>query len=147
MNSRNFAFCSGVSFRHGRTDCHGIGLEDVSRLIVSRPPPRTESRLPGPPPRGSFCSMTSPLPENTFAYVASMSKASISTIAAVSVGFTHESSLQLEANVARPKNTKLASNMLMKFFFISNLKNCIHYMTRNYAENSAHTPQKSYKEC
>jgi hypothetical protein len=51
-----------------------------------------------------------------------MSNTSTSTIAAVSVGFTHESSLQLEANVARPKNTKLASNMLMKFFFISNPK-------------------------
>jgi hypothetical protein len=74
-----------------------------------------------------------------------MSNASTSTIAAVSVGFTHESSLQLDANVARPKNTKLASNMLMKFFFISNLKNCVHNNTRNYTETSALHHKKATK--
>jgi hypothetical protein len=74
-----------------------------------------------------------------------MSNTSTSTIAAVSVGFTHESSLQLEANVARPKNTKLASNMLMKFFFISNLKNCVHINTRNYTETTVLHHKKALK--
>jgi hypothetical protein len=78
-----------------------------------------------------------------------MSNTSTSTIAAVSVGFTHESSLQLDANVASPKNTKLntklSSNMLMKFFFISNLKNCVLVNTRNYAETSVLHHKKALK--